>query len=397
MKRRLLILATAAVVALTLVSAAWALRFTDESYFPPTGQVGSPYTFAFGGAGGCGPALPYQYSLIGGSMPPGLSLSKSGQVTGTPAQAGKWSFWVNLSDEDPPSADWCRPSTAQREFTITVDGADGGSPPPPNPGLSITTAQLPPASAGNAYSLTLAASGAGTKTWSIAAGALPPGVSLSTDGVVSGTPLAPGTASFTVKVSAGGATAQKAFTLDVGSALQIDAAPSKVAEVAVPLTVELHAGGGSGPYRWEITQGSFPTHVGFIGDQGDGSTALIKGVPADAGKFPLTFTVTDVRGRTTTHMMVLDVAEKLRLTAVRMPAAGHVGRPYRASGFAQGGVGNLKWSVARGALPAGLHLDPGRGVISGRPTRRGRTVFYLAVADDLGAVRSMQVRILIQA
>jgi hypothetical protein len=399
MKRRLLIFATAAVVALTLVSAAWALRFTDESYSPPTGHVGSPYTFAFGGAGGCGPALPYQYNLIGGSLPPGLALAKSGQVSGTPAQAGKFSFWVNLSDQDPPSADWCRPSQAQREFTITVDGAGGGSPPPPppNPGLAITTAALPPASAGNGYSLTLAASGAGAKTWSIAAGALPPGLSLTSDGVVTGTPLAPGTTSFTVKVAAGGATAQKAFTLEVGSALQIDAPTSKVAEVAVPLTVELHAGGGSGPYRWEITQGSFPTHVGFIGDQGDGSTALIKGVPADAGRFPLTFAVTDVRGRTTTHAIVLDVSEKLRLTTVRMPPAGHVGRPYRAIGFAQGGVGNLRWSVARGALPVGLRLDPSTGVISGRPARRGRTVLYLAVADDLGASRSTLISILIQA
>jgi hypothetical protein len=137
--------------------------------------------------------------------------------------------------------------------------------------------------------------------------------------------------------------------------------------------------------------------VGFIGDQGDGSTALIKGVPADAGRFPLTFVVTDVRGRTTTHAIVLDVSEKLRLTTVRMPPAGHVGRPYRAIGFAQGGVGNLRWSVARGALPAGLRLDPSTGVISGRPARRGRTVLYLAVADDLGASRSTLISILIQA
>jgi hypothetical protein len=80
-----------------------------------------------------------------------------------------------------------------------------------------------------------------------------------------------------------------------------------------------------------------------------------------------------------------------------MPAAGHVGKPYRATGLAQGGVGDLKWSVARGALPAGLRLDPGTGVISGRPARRGRSVLYLAVQDELGAVRSMQINILIQA
>ncbi len=69
MKRKSLIFLTVAAAALVFVSAAWALRFTDESYSTPVGTVGSPYSFAFTGAGGCGPALPYQYSLIGGSLP----------------------------------------------------------------------------------------------------------------------------------------------------------------------------------------------------------------------------------------------------------------------------------------------------------------------------------------
>jgi len=86
MKRQSLVFLTTAAAALVFVSAAWALRFTDESYFTPVGAVGSPYSFTFTGAGGCGPALPYQYSLIGGSLPPGLSLAKSGQVSGTPTQ-----------------------------------------------------------------------------------------------------------------------------------------------------------------------------------------------------------------------------------------------------------------------------------------------------------------------
>ena len=78
MKRKTLVFATVAAAALVFVSAAWALRFTDESYFTPVGTVGTPYSFTFTGAGGCGPALPYQYSLIGGLMPPGLTLASSG-------------------------------------------------------------------------------------------------------------------------------------------------------------------------------------------------------------------------------------------------------------------------------------------------------------------------------
>ena len=78
MKRKSLVFLIAAAAALVFVSAAWALRFTDESYLTPVGTVGSPYSFTFGGAGGCGPALPYQFTVINGSLPPGLALALSG-------------------------------------------------------------------------------------------------------------------------------------------------------------------------------------------------------------------------------------------------------------------------------------------------------------------------------
>jgi hypothetical protein len=399
-KRKALTFLTVAAAALVFTSVALALRFTDESYFPPVGTVGAPYSFSFGGAGGCGPALPYQYNIISGSVPPGLSLAKSGVVSGTPAQAGTWSFWVNLSDQDPPSADWCRPATAQREFSIQINGS-GGTPPPPappaTPNLSITTASLPAADVGSSYSLTLAASGgSGTKSWTVAAGSLPSGVSLTSGGVLSGTPAEAGTATFTVRVSSGTAAAQKQFSLEVTPALQIDGAGSQTAEVAVPLALELHATGGKAPYRWQLTQGSLPTHTGFIGDQGNGSTATIKGVPADAGDFALTFTVTDVRGKTTTHTITLNVAEKLRLTTVRKPLVGHVAKLYRAIGFAEGGVGVRTWSISGGLLPSGLQLDPKTGVISGKPLRRGRYVLYVVTKDELGAARSLKISIVIR-
>ena len=333
MKRKSLIFLTVAAAALVFVSAAWALRFTDESYFTPVGAVGSPYSFTFTGAGGCGPALPYQFSLIGAGLPPGLTLAASGLVSGTPTQAGSWSFWVDLSDQNPPSANWCVPSEAQRQFTITVNGSGGGS---PGPGPSPTPTPSPPPTP-------------------------------------SPTPTPP-----------------------VTPALAIAAPATQVAEVAVPLTIELNATGGSAPYRWELTEGLLPVHVGFIGDQGNGSKAMIKGVPASAGSFPLTFRVTDVFGRSTLHTITLGVSDKLRLAAVRMPRVGHVARLYQAHGVAEGGYGKRTWTIAGGALPAGLQLDPKTGLITGRPTRRGRSVLYLTAKDELGASRSMKIRIVIR-
>src|SRR5437764_172200 len=97
-----------ALLALVAVPAAFAIRFTDDSFNIPTGTVGQSYSKTFGGAGGCGPALPYQYSILSGNLPPGLSLSSTGTISGTPAAAGNFSFWVDLSDQNPPSAGWCR-------------------------------------------------------------------------------------------------------------------------------------------------------------------------------------------------------------------------------------------------------------------------------------------------
>src|SRR6266545_4029144 len=183
-------------LALIVVPAAWAIRFTDDSYNMPTGTVGQSYSKQFDGAGGCGPALPYQYSLIGGKLPPGLSLSSSGLVSGTPTQAGSFSFWVDLSDQNPPSADWCRPAEAQREFTIVVDG---GAPAVP---LSIVPTSLAPAATTleTPYSFQLSAQGGGSQTWSLVSGSLPAGMQLGSNGLISGTPTAAGDFTFKVQV-----------------------------------------------------------------------------------------------------------------------------------------------------------------------------------------------------
>ncbi len=69
------------------------------------------------------------------------------------------------------------------------------------PGIS-TGATLPAGTVGVAYSQTLTASGGTTPlTWTVTSGTLPAGLSLSSAGVLSGTPTIVGTSSFTVKVT----------------------------------------------------------------------------------------------------------------------------------------------------------------------------------------------------
>jgi hypothetical protein len=131
-RRLLRVLTIVAVLALVVVPDAWALKFSDASRQVPNGAVGSRYFHQFEGVGGCGPALPYQFRILGGSLPPGLTLSSGGLVSGTPTHGGRWSFWVELSDQRPPTADWCIPRQSEEEFTINI-GARGTVPDAPSP------------------------------------------------------------------------------------------------------------------------------------------------------------------------------------------------------------------------------------------------------------------------
>jgi hypothetical protein len=56
---------------------------------------------------------PYSWSLVSGQIPPGLSLSESpGRITGTPTEAGTFTFTVRVTDD--------RGTFAERTFSITV-------------------------------------------------------------------------------------------------------------------------------------------------------------------------------------------------------------------------------------------------------------------------------------
>ena len=147
-RRFALTVVVATLVAVVVVPTAAALRFTDASRLPPDGAVGSRYFHQFAGVGGCGPALPHQFRILNGGLPPGVSLASNGLVSGTPTQQGSWSFWVELSDQDPPSADWCRPAKSEEEFTINI-GPKGSVPDASPPsgagggGVSLNPCNLP--------------------------------------------------------------------------------------------------------------------------------------------------------------------------------------------------------------------------------------------------------------
>src|SRR5205823_2764138 len=128
-----------------------------------------------------------------------------------------------------------------------------------------TTSPLPDATLGTAYSVQFAATGgAGALTWSSAVGAantLPPGLTLSAAGVLSGTPSKTGTYSFAIAVQDQRQnTTSKTFSLTVQAPPPVitNSSPLPDGTPTVPYSYILNATGGAPPYSWKLLTGNLP-------------------------------------------------------------------------------------------------------------------------------------------
>jgi hypothetical protein len=398
MKRLTLIVMLAALLGAISATPGSSASFDDSSPCPadgpflvcPTMYVGQSVQLQLRALRGCDV---YRWEIVNGALPAGLSMSSSGLVSGTPTTPDSTKPWVWVHDltasEGGPS--WCGGDNhSERQFVFTVVGSGGPPPapkPPPLPALQITTAGLPNATEGTPYTATLAASGGGTLTWSLAGGSLPAGLTLGSDGVVSGTPNAPGSFTVTVRVDGSGRSTTKQLQLVVAEKLTATAPAQQVWEVGRPLQISINAKGGFPGYSWKLS-GTLPAHTGFIGDKGNGSTSFLQGVPADAGTFPIVLTVTDATGSSVQVTVTLTIAPKLQIATFGVGRA-QVGKRYRLALASRGGVPDTRWALAAGSLPSGLTLNPDTGVISGKPRHAGRFRFTVVATDSLQAKAAM--------
>jgi parallel beta-helix repeat protein len=161
------------------------------------------YSATVSATGGSGS---YTFAVSAGSLPSWLSLnSTTGALSGTPSTTGSYSFTIKAADTSNTSL------TGSKAFTLTVGAASS---------LIVSPATLANATANSAYSATLSATGgSGSYTFSVSAGSLPSWLSLnSSTGVLSGTPTASGSATFTLKAkdtSNPNLTGTQAYTLTV--------------------------------------------------------------------------------------------------------------------------------------------------------------------------------------
>lgn len=243
-----------------------------------SGTIGSSYTQTLTASGGYPGS--YCWSLYSGSLPAGLTLSSSGVIGGTPQTAGSYTFTVQVGNT------CSNPATiARQQYTVVV-----------YPTISITSNTLSSGKEGNAYSQTLSATGGnGSYVWSISAGSLPAGLTLSTAGIISGTPTTGGDYTFTARVSdtqnPAAATATKQFTINI-SYLPVTISTVALANgtAGTAYNQTLTATGGKAPYEWTITSGSLP--FGWSLDSTNG-IGIISGITTDVGSFSFTVQAKD--------------------------------------------------------------------------------------------------------
>ncbi|MDQ3672045.1 MAG: Ig domain-containing protein, partial [Actinomycetota bacterium] len=316
----------------------------------PPGTEGVPYSITFKEreGSGCGPGL-QKFEYGSGTIPPGLSLGSSGTLSGTPTQAGNYSFYVVM--REPTDLAGCAGEVNDKRFTIPIK--PGVPVPPPLPRLIIGPESVSPGTVGTPYMAAMTANLPDAKTWAIVVGTLPTGLNLgASDGVISGMPAIPGAYSFTVQARiADGRSDTKTLTLEMRDRLTLARSgdfETRVVrtEVGVEFDGGLFATGGFGEYLWSV-DGDLPP--GLTLDD-DGS---ISGSPEKSGSYRFTIAVTDAEGRRAAYAARVLVAKRLAIKTKRL-SPGKVGRFLSRKVVTLGGVGPKTTRVTRGPLPRGV-------------------------------------------
>lgn len=317
--------------------------------------------------------------LSAACCPPGLSLSQTGLLDGTPTASGSFSFTLRVIDKTTFSTGG--EAFIDVPLTLTINVA---------PAITLSPATLPPATVASGYGATVTASGGtGPYSFMVSAGSLPPGVSLSPSGAISGTPSGGGSYSFTVTAtdsSAGHLTGSQAYTLTVAApAPSISPASLPNGTVGLLYDQTLAASGDTPSFGFALVSGSLPAGLTLSGG------GHLSGTPTAGGTFNFTVAATD--SSTGTGPFTASRAYSLTIAAPTIAIApsslpgGTAGTAYSQSVTASGGTAPHSFAVTAGALPPGLSLASGgssSAAVSGTPTTAGTFNFTVTATDSTG-------------
>ena len=392
---------------------------------PPPSIIGIPYSQQFTADGDA----PITWTLLSGTLPPGLTLSSDGLLSGTPTQAGTFTFVIEARNNGGyATREFTFEVSPQPEFnvTATVVPPQGGSfsgvsltqgasmtfTATPNSGwafegwfeggvrvhanrvysfnvtrnrvLEARFAQVnPPSSivtdsfAGGIVGIPyprrqMSATGVAPVaqlTWTRVSGDLPPGLTLSSAGVLSGTPTQGGTFNFTVEARNIAGYARRDYSMVIHD---------------LPVTVAVAPPNGGRVYG---TAGT-PVTLSAVPNFGWWFSGWYENDARISANSEISFSVTANRALEArfTQIPPTEPTPPSAIFPATLPP-GIIGIPYHRQ-FTTNGTTPITWTMVSGELPPGLTFTSG-GVLSGTPAQTGTFNFTIEARNSLGYVTQM--------
>ncbi|MFM0198579.1 putative Ig domain-containing protein [Paraburkholderia fungorum] len=283
-------------------------------------------------------------------------------------------------------------------FTYTATNTNGTSTPGTvsitvtHPALTFSPAAgtLAGGTVGTAWSQNVSAAG-GTSPYTYSATGLPPGLSITPAGAISGTPTTAGTYNATISATdVYDATGSVAYTIVIAGAAPVAGAVS--ATVAANSTNDTIALALSGGVANSVSVVSSPTHGTATAS---GTSITYTPTAGYSGSDSFTYNATNATGTSSTATVTITVsAPTLALTpAAGALANGTVGTAYSQTVSASGGTSPYIYAAT--GLPAGLIINTSTGTISGTPTASGNYTPTITATDSHGATGSASYTIAI--
>ncbi len=324
------------------------------------GTASSPFSETFTHTGGIGTTT---FTLASGTLPAGLTLATNGTLSGTPTQTGSFPITVTATDSN-----GCTGTGATYTIIIGCQTINVS-----NPGVTTGTVNAP-------FSQTFTQTGAiGTATFTTAS-TLPAGLTLATNGTLSGTPTQTGSFPIVVTVTdSNGCTGTgSTYTLIIGcQTITVTKPVNTSGTVSAGFSETFTQTGAFGTATFTIASGVLPTGLTL------GTNGTLAGVPTQAGSFPITVLVTDSNGCTGTSA-TYNLVIGCQVITVGNPAttSSPAGTPLSINFTQSGAIGSATFTTAS-TLPTGLSLAA-NGTLSGTPTQGGSFPIVVTVTDSNG-------------
>ena len=326
-----------------------------------TGVVGAASSQTFTQSGGIGTTT---FALASGTLPAGLTLAPNGILSGSPTQTGAFAITVKATDSN-----GCSGTGGTYTLTIVCQT------------ITVTNPAVSTGVAGSPFSQTFTQSnGIGAMTFTLASGTLPSGLTLASNGTLSGTPLVVGTFPISVTATdANGCSGTGATYSLILTCPTITVTPPAVNSgvAGSPFSQTFTQSGAIGTATFSLTGGVLPAGISLA------ANGVISGTPLQTGSFPITIKVADSNGCSGTTGYTLTITCQLVTVTNPGVSSGVAGTPFSQAFTQSGGIGTTTFALASGSLPAGLSLSTS-GVLSGTPTQTGSFPITVAVTDSNG-------------